>query len=72
MATQTSSDQETGAAISSHMEAQIRVTEGLLIHIQAIGGVSTDPQIQIEASKWELRLERELEELRRKKAPVQV
>ena len=58
-------DQEQGA-ISCHMESQIKVTEGLLFHAQAMGQTS-DPQVQIEAAKWELRLERELDDLRRKK-----
>ena len=48
------------------MESQIKVTEGLLFHAQAMGQTS-DPQVQIEAAKWELRLERELDDLRRKK-----
>lgn len=60
-------EKEAEIAAYSRMEAQIKVTEGLLIHVQAIGGVSDDPQIQIEASKWELRLQHELDELRRKR-----
>jgi hypothetical protein len=53
--------------VETRMNAKIRVREGLLSYVQALCAVNTDPQIQIEAAEWELRLEAELEELRRKK-----